>query len=369
MNWATILVCAISCHPIEAANHVVAWGDNSFGKTNVPAAATDVWAIAAGHSHSLALKADGTVIGWGRAPAATVPTGLSNVVAISAGRGQSLALKADGALAAWGAPTSQQTTNIPPGLTNVVAIACGDDHNLVLRGDGTVFAWGANYSGQTILPADLSNVVAIAVGNTGNLAIRSDGTVWGSGMITNRIGALSNLVAGAIVADGNFQGAVVRGDGTAFAWGYPASNLTTNIPNVIAVSARSGFNQAGGVWFLHRDRTLSGLGSQYLGQTNVYESLSNVLAVTFGYSHHLAIVGDGWPLPIEPALDVSLGNDRFTILQQTARGRSYRAEYKDMIGEIQWQMLTPVRGDGTIRPLIDPNATGAQRFYRIRVAE
>ena len=43
--------------------------------------------VAAGKDHNLALKADGTVVGWGEDSSgqATVPPGLSNVVSISAG--------------------------------------------------------------------------------------------------------------------------------------------------------------------------------------------------------------------------------------------------------------------------------------------
>jgi signal transduction histidine kinase len=43
----------------------------------------------------LALKTDGTVIGWGNGDT-NIPLGISNVVAISAGTGNNLALKADG---------------------------------------------------------------------------------------------------------------------------------------------------------------------------------------------------------------------------------------------------------------------------------
>src|ERR1700733_10970446 len=127
-----------------AGNHVVAWGDDTLGETNVPAAAINVQAVAAGNGFSLALKSDGTVIAWGNSLDTNVPVGLSNVVAIAAGTGQSLALKSDGTLVAWGYPRSPSYTNIPPGLSNIVAIACGSEHNLALKADGTVFGWGEN---------------------------------------------------------------------------------------------------------------------------------------------------------------------------------------------------------------------------------
>lgn len=365
-GWFLFLISSV---PVNAGNYVVAWGDNTYGQTNVPPSATNVMAIAAGSTYSLALKNDGTVIAWGQAGDTNVPAGLSNVVAIAAGIGQSLALKSDGTLVAWGIPRSPSYTNIPPGLSNVVAIACGDEHNLALKADGTVVAWGENYSGQTNIPGGLSNVVAIVAGNTGNLAIKSNGTIWGSGTFTNIIGAFSNVVvAGALVANGNYQGAVVAGDGTAYAWGYPSGTNITIVSNVTAVVGRSRFNQAGAVWALRRDDTLTGLGSQYLGQSNVWMNLSNVLAIAIGYTHHLAIVGDSFPQPIEPMLNAGFNNGQFTIAQPTAVGRSYWLEYKNSLND-DWQIFPPVPGNGSMQILGDPDPPPAQRFYRVRVGQ
>jgi alpha-tubulin suppressor-like RCC1 family protein len=81
---------------------VAAWGRNIYGETNVPADLTNVVAIAAGSSHNLALKADGTVAAWGFYGLTNVPLGLTNVVAIACGSFHSLALKSDGTVAAWG---------------------------------------------------------------------------------------------------------------------------------------------------------------------------------------------------------------------------------------------------------------------------
>ena len=73
---------------------VVAWGDDSYGQSSVPPDLTNAVAVAAGDYHSLALRADGTVIAWGpREDATAVPVGLSNVVAIAAGGSHSLALQ------------------------------------------------------------------------------------------------------------------------------------------------------------------------------------------------------------------------------------------------------------------------------------
>jgi hypothetical protein len=83
--------------------------------------------------HGLALKADGTVVGWGHNAygQATPPAGLTGVAAIGARAHDSLALKADGTVVAWGYGVYGQT-NVPAGLTGVVAIAAGGYHNLAL---------------------------------------------------------------------------------------------------------------------------------------------------------------------------------------------------------------------------------------------
>jgi alpha-tubulin suppressor-like RCC1 family protein len=61
----------------------VAWGDNTYGGTNVPANVTNAVAVAAGGSHALALLQNGTVIAWGAWT--NVPAGLSNVMNVAAG--------------------------------------------------------------------------------------------------------------------------------------------------------------------------------------------------------------------------------------------------------------------------------------------
>jgi alpha-tubulin suppressor-like RCC1 family protein len=77
---------------------VVAWGRNYEGQTTVPVAAqSGVMAIAAGSSHTVALKSDGTVVAWGGnySGETTVPSGLSGVIAIAAGDSHTVALKLD----------------------------------------------------------------------------------------------------------------------------------------------------------------------------------------------------------------------------------------------------------------------------------
>ncbi|MFN7929944.1 MAG: putative Ig domain-containing protein [Blastocatellia bacterium] len=185
---------------------VVGWGDNGNGQRTIPSGLSGVVALAAGYHHSLALKSDGTVVGWGRnfEGQSTIPSGLSGVVAIAGGGAHSLALKSDGTVVAWGVNFFGQST-IPSGLSGVVAIAASFGHSLALKSDGTVVAWGRTTRGQTTIPSGLSGVTAIAAGNFHSLALMSDGTVvaWGDSTVLATIpSGLSGVTA---IAAGNFH--------------------------------------------------------------------------------------------------------------------------------------------------------------------
>ena len=57
---ATLLLAGTSF----AAENAVAWGLNSYGQCDVPAGETFLQ-VAAGGSHTIGLRADGTAIAWG----------------------------------------------------------------------------------------------------------------------------------------------------------------------------------------------------------------------------------------------------------------------------------------------------------------
>ena len=162
-----------------------AWGWNGVGQlgdgttvdrwapTRVPGL-TLARGVAAGGLHSLAVKQDGSVWSWGwnlfgqlgdgttverHSPVriADLPY-LSPVTAVAAGSYHSLALRQDGSVAGWGFGNVGQVGNrstdsslTPVNIESVydtVAIAAGAFHSLALGANGRVTGWGWDYFGQ-----------------------------------------------------------------------------------------------------------------------------------------------------------------------------------------------------------------------------
>ena len=131
------------------------------GAMNVPASATNVVALAAGVYHSLALKADGTVVVWGD--------------------------NGDG----W--------FTVPDSVTNIVALAAGEVHNLALKADGTVIAWGYNGDGQTNVPARVNLNLPVSV--SGAVDTNTPGTYSLAYTFTDSYGTVQNTNRTVVVVD------------------------------------------------------------------------------------------------------------------------------------------------------------------------
>jgi alpha-tubulin suppressor-like RCC1 family protein len=264
-------------------------GDETYGNNRTtPVKVSDlhraeVKAIAAGQGHTLALKSDGTVVAWGYNRDGELGNGtnedsptpvrvkdfhdlsgnLSGVQAIAAGSSHSLALKEDGTVWAWGynfdgqlgdGTKANSTRPVRVGqLGRVQAIAAGAFFSLALKEDGTVWAWGANTSGQDnkvsgqlgddaitsskvpVEVGDLGGTEAIAAGSSHALALKEDGTVWAWG--DNFFGELGDGTHGAkadspkpvrvsdlkgvgAIEGGGWFSLALKTDGSVWAWGY-----------------------------------------------------------------------------------------------------------------------------------------------------
>jgi hypothetical protein len=339
-----------------------------------------VVSIAAGESHSLLLKADGTVAACGNHDdwpysnpwefPIVVPSGLSNVIAVSGGDAFSLALKADGTVVAWGVNTGGQT-NVPIGLSNVVAIAAGARHSLALRADGTVVGWGTGFWVDSV-----SNVVAVAAGRNNSLVLDADGkvTAWGLAGSAPNPSTLSNVVAIAAGDNGNFSGyiswAVLQADGRVLA-GSPFGYLVgPYLSNVVAIAASRGSDHHISL-ALMRNGGVAALPWGYnfyasQGQPLLPAGLTNVAVVAAGETHNLVLVGNAPPVTSALLVNPNWTTNGFSLSLPTDCGRVYRLEYNDAISNSNWTGLPLVAGNGFLRTLVDASATGAPRYYRVR---
>ena len=138
------------------------WGDNSGGQLNIPASASNVVAVSCGWYHSLALRADGRLVGWGGACGPgdcprTVPTTATNIVSFACGGySPDLAVRADGKLV-------QLIGLAPSWATNFAAVASGSStaYGLVAAGPPKVTSPLAN---RSVVAGKTAYFYATAVG-------------------------------------------------------------------------------------------------------------------------------------------------------------------------------------------------------------
>jgi len=273
--------------------------------------------IAAGGNHTLVLKADGTVWAWGANSGGQLGDGtttrrsapvqvlaaagkpLTGVKAIAAGYSHSVALKTDGTVWAWGynatgqvgdGSTTSRSYPVRMGsLTGVTQIAAGYQSTLVLRQNGTVWVVGDNrdglvgdgtFGGQLNSPVQvqgLSGVSVIGAGWWHALALKASGSqVWGWG--GNSYGELGS--AGAVprqltpVRIAGLDGATVLGPGL---W----QSLTLRPGGVVWTVGANNHGQLG-------------IGSTTNTSTPVrVTGISAVKALVGGQTHSVALKTDG----------------------------------------------------------------------------
>jgi len=134
--------------------------------------------IGAGLNHAVALTLSGNVVTWGgyqtyqwmnpylfsyRTDASVPSEALSGVVTLAAGGSHSVALKTNGSVVEWGVVSG----GVPAAAqSGVVAVAAGGDSTLALKGDGALVLWGGTLGQAPIPLVAQRNVVALALGES-----------------------------------------------------------------------------------------------------------------------------------------------------------------------------------------------------------
>ena len=163
---------------LKADGTVVAVGDNDNGQCDVDSW-TDIVAVSAGDDHTVGLKADGTVVAtesigdyyYGQCDV----DGWTDIVAVSAGDNHTtVGLKADGTVVAVG-DNSYGKCDVD-GWTDIVAVSAGVSHTVGLKADGTVVAVGSNVSGECDVYG-WTDIVAVSAGYSHTVGLKADGTV------------------------------------------------------------------------------------------------------------------------------------------------------------------------------------------------
>ena len=382
-DWVQVAAGGYHSLGLKANGTLWTWGYNTYGQlgtatnlgtqepnpTPTQVGTERYTQVAAGLSHSLALRADGALYAWGRNlygqlgststsgtnPVTTTPTrvGTAAYTQVVAGQEYSLGLRADGSLWAWGYnragqlgnATNMGTENANPTPTQVgtalyTKVAAGSSHTLALRADGTLWAWGSNNDGRLGNSVPLGNSTAtptqvgteryvqLAAGDSHSLGLRADGALYAWGR--NDFGQLGSS-SPSTYSDGFFtplytptrvgteryvQMAAgfnfslgLRADGTLYAWGY-YSNFTASVVNPTPTltgtalptrSTASGFSHSLAV---RADGTLWAWGENAYGQlgdgTTIWRTAPvqvgtdrNWVMVAAGGNHSLALKADG----------------------------------------------------------------------------
>ncbi|MFH1282651.1 MAG: T9SS type A sorting domain-containing protein [bacterium] len=272
-----------------------------------------------GDSHTVALKADGTVFSWGynsngelgdgtevnkTKPVHVIGLEGKKIVAVSAGDQHSFALADDGSVWMWGDNDAYQLNNgtvydksIPEqirGLKDktVIALSAGEDYALALADDGSVWGWGENSDGQLgdgtkidknilvqVINLQNKKIIAVSAGKIHSLALADDGSVWawgdngdgklGDGTVNDsavpvKVAGLEDKKIVAIAA--SYVHSVVLGeDGSVWAWGH---NVNGELGN--------------------GTKTNSNIPVQVIGLED-----KTIIGVAVGYDHTLVLTRDG----------------------------------------------------------------------------
>ncbi len=206
---------------VRANGTLWAWGANASGRlgdntaisrsspVSVVGGFTDWISADGGAEFSLGVRANGTLWAWGRnsygrlgdntvisrSSPVSVVGGFTDWISASAGDSHSLGVRANGTLWAWGSnsdgelgdvttASKSSPVSVVGGFTDWISASAGDDHSLGVRANGTLWAWGRNGSGRlgdgTTIPKSspvsvvggFTDWVSVSAGSFHNIGVR-----------------------------------------------------------------------------------------------------------------------------------------------------------------------------------------------------
>ena len=224
-NWVKVAPSHFFTIALKSDGTIWAWGQNdTYQLGNSPATAQQLFPIQVGtatdwvdiatgtNRTAFAIKADGTIWGWGSNPSSIIVLGSSTSsvstptqvgtdtdwVKMSVGGQHILAQKQDGTLWSWGGGNAlglggtPSVTNTPHQITTDVwkDFCAGNGTSFGIKSDGTLWAWGVNTNGQLGEGTSTNRNIPTQIGTDTNwdtvqarnfatsMATKTDGTIW-----------------------------------------------------------------------------------------------------------------------------------------------------------------------------------------------
>lgn len=239
------------------------------------------------NNHTVALKADGTVMATGyNAYGECDVSDWKDVVDVSAGYNYTISLKANGTVVAAGYNEYGQCDVLD--WVDIVSVSAGHNHTIGLKADGTVVATGNNASRQCNV-SNWKDIVAVSAGHNHTIGLKADGTVVATGY--NEYGQCDVLGWTDIVSvsAGNDCTIGLKTDGTVVAVGYNEYGQCDVLDWVDIVAVSAGHNHTIG---LKADGTVVAAGRNHFGQCNVSDWV-DIVAVSAGHNHTIGLKADG----------------------------------------------------------------------------
>ena len=286
--------------------------------------------LSAGRSHTMAIKTDGTLWGWGFNTQSQLGDGTSTLRSspvqigtetnwsnVDAAVNHTVAIKTDGTIWSWGlnssgqlgiGNTTQRFAPVQIGLLNTwVDISASENMSVAVRNDGTLWSWGNNNSGQLglfrnrsvpnyVVRPPLFNSVKAAYQSV--IARSTDNTLWawGSNVTYGQLGLNDTVNRSSPVqigtetwsdfSNGGFHVMAIR-DGRLWTWGDNSSGelgLLQVDPQYISGSNVWTNAEAGGAEVILKstDGTLWGVGSNSSGNLGLNDTVSRTSPVRIG---------------------------------------------------------------------------------------